>query len=69
MATSKKDYNAIAQIIAETIAVQHMGQQWCSGCDSARERIARHLADYFAADNPLFDRARFHRACLTTGGY
>lgn len=43
--TSKKDYNAIANIL--------------NGCGDKKECIARRLAEYFKKDNPAFDEARF----------
>lgn len=51
MSTSKKDYEEIAGIL-ET----YSGLTPEEGDIKA---IARDLADYFEADNPLFDRERF----------
>lgn len=49
---SKKDYNLIAQAIADTY------------CDSAAQlAIAEKIADRLADENPLFDKQRFLAAC------
>lgn len=58
MATSKKDYIAIAAVIkaaSETRPVMSPR--------GTREYIAVKVADYFATQNPAFDRARFLQAC------
>jgi uncharacterized protein YqgQ len=56
--TSKRDYEAVAAIFAR--------QRELKG-DPKRvqmiEIISHELADYFAAENPRFDRARFLQAC------
>lgn len=51
MAMSRKDFKAVAEILATT---------------TERENIARSLADYFATTNPRFDRARFLEAARVT---
>ncbi len=67
---TRKDYVAIAKIIAETASApdlrnstSSLSKQWAAGCDAACERVASHFADYAAADNARFDRARFLAAC------
>ena len=52
---TKKHYERIAAIlhIARTSVPKHNHEWW----------IAENLADYFATDNPKFDRARFLQAC------
>ena len=58
---SRKDYKAIAEIIANRfidIADTAAGFAVRNNIDI----IARKLADYFAADNPRFDRDRFMKA-------
>ena len=67
MATSKKDYIAIARIIeAErgkaTSPDNDEAQALIAGVDMA-DNIARGLARYFASDNPLFNKERFFKAC------
>ena len=50
---TKKDYIAIAAVIAESPMLS--GQ---------RESIVDSLADIMQADNPAFNRATFERACF-----
>lgn len=57
MATSKKDYVAIARILAATSMNANTGGEY-----DTLAQVAVQLADYFAEDNPLFDRARFLKA-------
>lgn len=52
--TTRKDYRAIAAIIA---------RQRNSEDDQDLYRLCRELADYFADDNAAFDRAKFLDAC------
>lgn len=55
MAMSKKDYEAIAQAIAD-----------CTNHSNKEDMmfVAKELADYMAKGNPLFSRVRFLDACL-----
>ena len=53
---SRKDYVAIAAIIKSEQAYQP------EAAVITAQGIAERIADYFASDNPLFDRARFLRA-------
>lgn len=53
---TKKHYEAIANIIVSQYDNANIN-------DYGRYRIACELADYFASDNPRFDRARFLEAC------
>lgn len=65
---TKKHYEAIASVIASTYknAKLYTAPNYKN---TARERcesievIAVRLADYFASDNPKFDRQRFLAAC------
>jgi len=52
---TKKHYERIAAIIniARTSVPKHNHEWW----------IAENLADYFATDNPKFNRTRFLQAC------
>lgn len=66
MATSKKDYVAIAAMLRDEreqfegpngdANVQH-------GASIAVASIQKKLAHYFESVNPAFDRARFEKAC------
>lgn len=61
MSTSKKDYVAIAKIIAAEHGAW-TGPQAAVARDAVRA-VAGGLADHFARDNPAFDRTRFLAAC------
>ena len=54
---SKKYYKRIATIIRDTKALY--------GCEGTKaiERIEFQLRQYFAEDNPRFDRMKFAEAC------
>lgn len=59
---ARKHYKAIAEIIKQAkpsfnSTRMNMGETWCC------MRIARDLTDYFAKDNPRFDRDKFLSAC------
>lgn len=58
---TKKHFESVAAIIAAELA----GKPACNRPDIARAvaKTAQRLADYFAAENPKFDRARFLTAC------
>lgn len=49
---SRKHYKAIAKIFKRRLHI-----------DRDSSRLLDDLADYFAADNPNFDRERFRTAC------
>ena len=49
---TKKHYEAIARIILQ-----------CEMENESRDMLVYMLADYFAQDNPRFDRVRFITAC------
>lgn len=66
MPLSKKHFNRVAATIAEAEPAQGMPDEWARGCNAGREYIARHLADFFASENPNFDRNRFLQACEVT---
>jgi hypothetical protein len=53
-----KDFKAVAEMIAEEYRVY--------GYPEPRKRFANNLADYFATQNPHFDRSRFMKACGLT---
>ena len=54
---SKKYYKRIATIIRDTKAL------YGCECTKAIERIEFQLRQYFAEDNPRFDRVKFTEAC------
>jgi hypothetical protein len=51
---TKKHFEKIAEVISN-----HLNE----GSGLEAEHIADDLSSYFAEDNPLFDRARFLKAC------
>jgi len=64
---SKKHYNSIAGIIKSTID-KSKREGWESSQASralvvASESIALDVADFFASENPAFNRSRFLTAC------
>jgi hypothetical protein len=60
---TRKHYKAIAEIV-ETTTEKHKTEGFGSLlCNEVRNSITIELADYFAADNPQFDRDRFLEAC------
>lgn len=52
----RKEYKAIAEILKQGKWIENEG-------GSAYYDIRDKLADYFASDNPLFNRAKFIKAC------
>ncbi len=58
---SRKDYIATARVIADEVEATNPAVEPTRALSI--ERIARHLADTFAADNSRFDRQRFYFAC------
>ena len=69
MSLSRKNYEAVAEIVADQSAYfadlsEHPANvDLVIGGQRATSEIATALASYFAADNPNFDRARFLAAC------
>ncbi len=62
MSMTKKHYEMVAKVFAKTrLYVEY--EEHRNGRESARQYLAEELADQFASDNPLFDRARFLKAC------
>ena len=58
---SKKHYVAIAACVAHTSTAPNTRRL------GPVESLAYRLADYFASENPNFDRARFLKACGLEG--
>jgi hypothetical protein len=69
MAHSKKDYVAIAAIIAseqEPVMPQDISSEDIAvhqALENKRFLVARRFADYFERNNPRFNRERFLTAC------
>ena len=59
---TKKDFEAVAEIIAEDYACYN-GPGGAGICGDVLADISDKLADYFATQNPRFDRERFMKAC------
>ena len=68
MALSRKHYEAVAGILADNWEDVPPGAEddeaiaWDVGNNAAVEEIARRLAEYFATENPNFNRERFLKA-------
>jgi hypothetical protein len=67
---TKKDFKAVAEIIRKEVPycrIQGYALQGITQGDNARigtcSWIAQNLANYFATQNPRFDRERFMKAC------
>lgn len=56
MAMSRKNYEAIARILADNMADTHVEAKIVAG-------VARELADYFKCENPRFRYDDFYAAC------
>jgi hypothetical protein len=66
MSLSRKHYCAVAAIIADKVAMfpNDAGASHVQiVARAALAHVAQDLTDYFASDNPAFDRARFLAAC------
>jgi hypothetical protein len=55
MSLSRKHFNALAKMVRHTAE---------NGGSVSAATLAHELADFCAAENPAFDRARFLAACL-----
>ena len=67
---TRQHYKAIAEIIKENAVCVPIGESDHEKTDArvmgqkmAGNWISQALADYFAADNPRFDRTKFIEAC------
>jgi hypothetical protein len=65
MSLSRKHYCAVAAIIANECerAPKQATEIFARGRIAGASNVAADIADYFASDNPQFDRARFLAAC------
>jgi len=60
---TKKNFEAVAKILRHnTVDVSEHSTEHEIGRANQSELILSDLADYFASDNPNFDRARFLKA-------
>ena len=62
---TKKDFKAVARIIKNYLPIGHITASEVSA-NTIREKnkvVVKKLADYFATQNPRFDRERFFIAC------
>lgn len=59
---TKKNFEAVARIIKQN-TVEDAAAGFDEGYDAGVQIVASDLADYFASDNPNFDRSRFLEAC------
>ncbi len=64
---TRKDFELIAATLKPAIQV-HVGEYPTDITGSALRELARDFADALTRTNPLFDRARFLRACGVEGG-
>ena len=67
MALSRKHYEAIAGILASNTQPKTgysagFDEGWATGMEEMRQYVVDDLADYFATENPNFDRERFLKA-------
>ena len=62
---TRKDYIAIARAInvSHIYLTDNRAQREIDAANNTAKLAALHIAEYFATDNPLFDRARFLAAC------
>lgn len=61
---TRKDYKAIAEVIAEAVAIaRSVGVD----CEAGERRIAEGIAEVMERDNERFDRTRFMTACNLQG--
>jgi len=57
---TRKDYEAIAEILS-AVAIER--EHWQVPAPNTVFTVMRKLADYFAEENPRFNRERFVEAC------
>jgi hypothetical protein len=60
---TRKHYRMIAEAIYCARPSDGMSHDWSVGCNSAREVVARKVADWLDLNEKNFDRARFLKAC------
>ncbi len=58
---TKKDFKVVAEIIKNNLPGKD--NDYCDGVRAGLYYTANDLADYFATQNPRFDRERFMVAC------
>ena len=67
MTLSRKHYEVIAEILASNVQPKTgyaagFDEGWATGMEEMRQEVANDLAEYFASENPYFDRERFLKA-------
>ena len=67
MTLSRKHYEAVAEILASNVQPKTgyavgFDEGWATGMEEMRQEVANDLAEYFASENPYFDRERFLKA-------
>lgn len=60
---TKKDFKAVAKIIKGIVGNGFIGEDFDMGWHDSIVLTTKRLADYFATQNPQFDRSRFMKAC------
>lgn len=60
---TRKHFQAIADILQGSAVVQEFAETFPVGGEQMRLEIVGKCADYFATENPNFDRERFLQAC------
>lgn len=60
---TKKDFCAVARILSQSVHSQYPSAVYEAGAREARSYVAYALADWYARQNPRFDRSRFLAAC------
>jgi hypothetical protein len=59
----KGDYEAVAIVIAGSVAPHTQSAEFQRGSDVTRKAIAESLAILFKAQNPAFNKAKFMTTC------
>ena len=57
---TKKDFKAVAEIIKDSYNYDWCGREMSKVCFN---RVAKRFANYFATQNPRFNRQKFLDAC------
>lgn len=60
---TEQNYMAIAEIIRQNQPGDPQRNDYCAGKADALEHVTEELTNYFAADNPHFNRQKFFEAC------
>jgi len=60
---TKKHFTALANMLRDRMGHNYSTIEFDNGYNTAIAHIASDMADYFAEENPNFDRDRFLTAC------